>query len=156
MNYDIFINEWIRRSERKEGQDFVDIGDKFISLWIAFNAWQKDKFGETDNDAKLIKKVIDFGPMKEVFDKFKQNNIELTHLEECRIINMKFPDDQSKASSYDGSFESLIKSFYAIRCNLFHGRKNFDDNETDKKLVQLAYQILNPLFKKYLKDKENF
>lgn len=151
----IFIKEWIRRSERNVEKDFVDIGDKFISLWIAFNAWQKDMFGEAEKEVMLIEKVSNFDPMKKVFIEFKRDNKKLDELAEFRVIDRRFPDNESKTVSYNGSFESLIKSLYAIRCNLFHGRKNFDDNESDRKLVELAYYILNPLFKKYLKDKEN-
>ena len=60
--------------------------------------------------------------------------------------------NDEKNKKYDGTFESLIRTIYQIRCNLFHGRKDINDDEKDIKLVYLAYDILLPLFKKYLSN----
>ncbi|MBU2494875.1 MAG: hypothetical protein KJ571_19815 [Bacteroidetes bacterium] len=151
MDYNIFIKEWVKRSERKEGEDFIDIGDKFISLWIAFNAWLKSQFGENKYDCDLKNDLISFSPMEDVFNEFKNNNKELDRLRNYKVKNMKFPEDESKKKSYNGSFSLLIEVLYEIRCNLFHGRKDLNsDDQIDKELVELAYKILSPLFKKYL------
>ena len=150
MDYNIFIEEWIKRSDRKEGEDFIDIGDKFISLWIAFNAWLKSKFGENKSDHDLRNELINFSPMEDIFNELKNNNKELDQFKNYRIKDMKFIEDESRMKNYDSTFKSLVESLYAIRCNLFHGRKNYNDNQTDKELVELAYKILSPLFKKYL------
>lgn len=150
MDYNIFIDEWIKRAEREEGRDTIDIGDKFISLWIAFNAWLKSRFGEKINDGELIKKVINFQPLVDIFNEIKHDQkfkYLFLDLGQYEILNMQDPENESKKKSYDGSFNSLISSIYAIRCNLFHGRKNFQEDENDKKLVCLAYKILLPLFK---------
>ena len=152
MDYNNFIKEWIRRSDREENKDFVDIGDKFISLWIAFNAWLKSQFGEKKCDRDLKNNLISFSPIESVFNEFKKDNKELAKLRNYRIKNMKFPEDELKKISYDGSFKSLIEVLYEIRCNLFHGRKDINDDEKDIKLVYLAYDILLPLFKKYLSN----
>ncbi len=156
MDYNTFITGWIKRAERKERDDQIDMGDKFISLWIAFNAWLKKEFGEATRDHELLDKVIGFEPMENAFKNLKIENSEfqktLLILKNYSIIDMRYPEDKSKQKNYNGSFESLMESFYMIRCNLFHGRKNFEDNEKDKKLVFLAYRILLPLFKKYLNN----
>ncbi len=158
MDYNIFITKWIKRSERKETKDFVDIGDKFISLWIAFNAWMKNKFGEAKNDSDLIEETIDLKEMEGIFENLKKKDDEfqrlLLVLQNYIIVDMRYPEEQSRKINYNGSFKSLIKSLYKIRCNLFHGRKNIEDNKNDKKLVCLAYKILLPLFKTYLKKRE--
>ena len=44
INYEIFADKWLERAERRKV--FVDDGDRFISLWIAFNGWMKGKYGE--------------------------------------------------------------------------------------------------------------
>lgn len=152
MNYDIFIEEWLRRSDREENKDFIDMGDKFISLWIAFNAWLKSQFGENKPDSVLKDNLINFLPMESVFNEFKKENKKLVKLKDYKIINMQYPEDEKKEKNYDGSFKSLIESLYQIRCNLFHGRKSFEDNQIDKELVKLAYKILSSLFKKYLEN----
>ena len=43
-DYKQFTKKWLERAERDKV--CVDKGDKFISLWIAFNAWMREKFGE--------------------------------------------------------------------------------------------------------------
>lgn len=43
--------------------------------------------------------------------------------------------------------------FIRSGCNLFHGRKLIKENEIDRQLVHLAFDILHPLFKKYLKKR---
>lgn len=158
MDYNIFVKEWIKRSERKEGKDYIDIGDKFISLWIAFNAWLKSSFGEAKADFQLIDEVVKLEEMNNVFEKLKKDNNEfqqlLVYLQGYSVVDMRYPKDEDKKISYDGSFDLLIRSLYAIRCNLFHGRKNIDDDKKDRELVFLAYQILLPLFKEYLSDNE--
>ncbi len=156
MNYDNFITRWIERAERKEGHDPIDMGDKFISLWIAFNAWLKKEFVEAKTDHDLIEEVVGFRPIEDTFEDLKIENGEfqktLLILKKYSIKDMRHPDDKSKQKNYNSSFESLIRSIYLIRCNLFHGTKNIEDDKTDKDLVSLAYKILLPLFKKYLNN----
>jgi hypothetical protein len=152
-DYSNFLREWIRRSGRKEGRDYIDIGDKFISLWIAFNGWMKSEFGEKKWDKDLKDELINFSPMEVVFNIFKNGNNDLALLAKYKIKNMRDPENEKLKQGYDGSFKSLIEVLYSIRCNLFHGRKNVTDNENDKELVGLAYKILSPLFKKYLEEK---
>lgn len=55
---------------------------------------------------------------------------------------------------YDGSFETLVDVIYNVRNNLFHGRKNIQDNKKDFELVVLSYRILRRLFTEYLKKYE--
>lgn len=153
MDYNIFITEWVKRSKRREGKDYIDMGDKFISLWIAFNAWAKNKFGETKSDSDLIKETINFTEMKDVFRNLKKDDEFqqlLLVLQNYSIADMRYPEEKSKKIKYDGSFKSLVESLYRIRCNLFHGRKNLEANKDDENLVRLAYKILSALFKKYL------
>jgi hypothetical protein len=87
----------------------------------------------------------------------KENNSEfkekLEELSRYRVISMRYPNSISKAKDYDGTFDSFIDVIYQIRCNLFHGRKNVDENKTDYDLVTLAFDLLFPLFKKYITER---
>ena len=76
----------------------------------------------------------------------------LQELSKYTVINMKYPNDPRKTLTYDGTFSSLMEVLYSIRCNLFHGRKDVGENEKDIQLVSLAYRILLPLFRRYLKE----
>ena len=56
LDWRIFTREWLIRAERDE-HDSIDDGDRFISLWIAFNGWMRGKFGEDLPDRQYINNV---------------------------------------------------------------------------------------------------
>ena len=152
INYQYFTQKWLKRAERDKV--YVDEGDKFISLWIAFNGWMKGKFGEERHDRYLITKVKNFEDIKRVFEDLKSNNTHfaenLAKLGEYSVADMRAINVTERTKRYDSTYESLIEVIYQIRCNLFHGRKDTRDNEKDFELICLAYNILLPLFKEYL------
>lgn len=152
INYEYFTQRWLERAERNNV--IVDEGDKFISLWIAFNGWMKGKFGEDKTDRNLINDVKSLEDIKSVFNDLKRDNHlfseNLIKFGEYTVSDMRDIDDGNRIRRYDGIFESLIEVIYQIRCNLFHGRKDTREDEKDFELICLSYNILLPLFKEYL------
>ena len=152
IDWRIFTERWLERAER--GHRIIDDGDRFISLWIAFNGWMRGKFGEDIGDRCQIESVKRMQDFKEVFNKLKKETPAfkeyLEELENITVVNMQFKNNREDIYRYDGSFESLIEVIYQVRCNLFHGRKNIEEDKKDIELVSLAYRILLPLFKTYL------
>jgi len=169
-DYTDFIKTWLHRSKRQ--RKYVDEADRFICLWIAFNAWLKQHYGEEWKDTELLfggirkkgndtKKTDGLAGSTEfntIFDELQSNdkryNILLDQLKnEGKICDMRYPDDDSKAEQFLGDFKTFIKVVYQIRCNLFHGRKNPDDKDTpDYRLIILAYKLLLPFFEEILKS----
>jgi len=153
--WDIFTERWLARAERSL-KERIDDGDRFISLWIAFNGWMRGTYGEDKDDRVLLDKVKNSSKFHNVFLSMKGREPEfsdnLLELGKYTVINMKYPNDPRKTLTCDGTFSSLMEVLYSIRCNLFHGRKDVSENEKDIQLVSLAYQILLPLFKRYLKE----
>ena len=151
IDYEFFTDKWLERAQRRE--ESVDDGDRFISLWIAFNGWMKGKFGEDKRDEELIDKVKKLEDIRNLFRVLKERNPrfskDLVKLSNYTVADMRHIDNTNRIRQYDGTFESLIDIIYQIRCNLFHGRKGED--EKDLKLISLSYAILLPLFKEYLK-----
>lgn len=147
----IFVDRWLERAERHNVQ--VDDGDRFISLWIAFNAWMKGKYGELKRDRELINKVKKNNDLSKLFDELKSKDIDfLENLKKIKglpVDDMRHMDAKGRTKVYKGTYESLIDVLYQIRCNLFHGRKDSTKNEKDFELIRLAYKILIPLFKAY-------
>ena len=153
INHRIFTRKWLERVERKRKS--VDDGDRFISLWIAFNGWMKGKYGEDKNDWTLLDSVEQDEEFKRVFYDLSQNEpVFANHLNKLGEYSVDDMRGRDQAVRYDGQFESLIEVIYRIRCNLFHGRKNLEEDKRDFELVRLAYRILLPLFKKYLSTYE--
>ena len=151
IDYKWFTERWLERADRVNEE--VDITDKFISLWIAFNGWMRRKFGEDKRDNFLIKSVIELNEIKNVFNDLKDKNSfseNLGELGKFTVKNMRFPDDENNEKKYDGSFKSLIWTIYNVRCNLIHGRKDPQENKKDLKLICISYNILKPLFNDYI------
>jgi len=151
INYEHFTEKWLERAEREN--ENIDKADKFISLWIAFNGWMKGKFGEGLRDRDLIDEVKKLEEIKIVFNDLESDflfNQNLIRLGAYDVIDMRDIDSKDKIKRYNGTFESLIETVYQVRCNLFHGRKNTEENDKDFDLICISYDILLPLFKKYL------
>jgi hypothetical protein len=152
INWRIFTEKWLQRAER--GQCIIDDGDRFISLWIAFNGWMRGKFGEDKTDRYQIDSVKEIQDFKGVFDNLKITDPEFKeHLDKLgglSVVDMRFRNGREEIVRYNGTFESLIEVIYQIRCNLFHGRKDVEEDKKDFDLVSLSYQILLPMFKAYL------
>ena len=152
IDWGIFTERWLARAER--GRCIIDDGDRFISLWIAFNGWMRGKFGEALNDRKQIESVKVMQDFRKIFNQLREENLAfkecLEKLEGLSVVNMQFKQNQEDVYRYDGTFESLIELIYQVRCNLFHGRKDIDEDKKDFELVRLSYRILLPLFRKYL------
>ena len=148
----IFTDKWLARAER--GEQYIDDGDRFVSLWIAFNGWMKGKFGEDTAERSQIESVKTILDFQDVFNNLKLKNNEFRmHLDEFEripVVDMRFKKGLETIFRYDGTFESLIEVIYQVRCNLFHGRKNINEDTKDFNLVSLSYKILLPLFKAYL------
>ncbi len=149
---ELFTKQWLKRAEREN--EIIDDGDKFISLWIAFNSWLKHKYGESKNDNELLNEVIQNSDFEKAYKELEIHNIQfkryLDELAAFSVINMKHYQDRGKDLDYDGSFSSLMRTIYQIRCNLFHGRKDIEVDKNDQKLVELALKILLLMFKEYL------
>jgi len=114
----------------------------------------KKKFGEKKTDRDLIKDTKALNEMIDVFNDSKENDMpfknNLNKLRKYSIADMREISNANRTKKYDGTFESLIDTIYQIRCNLFHGRKNPEEDKNDYELICLAYGILLSLFEKYL------
>ena len=152
IDWRIFTKGWLERAER--GWGIIDDGDCFISLWIAFNGWMSGKFVNAITDKDKIESVKNMQDFKDVFNHLRGNDFAfkecLDKLEGISVVKMQFRRNREQVFRYDGTFESLIEVIYRVRCNLFHGRKNIDEDKKDFELVELSYRILLPLFKAYL------
>jgi len=152
MEYDVFIREWLKRAERGENEP-VDDADRFISLWIAFNGWLKKKYGEKTNDRKMVESAKGNKTLKEIFRELSDGDTNfktnLNQLMRYIVIDMRDPSDEQREKRCTGGFESFLDTIYQIRCNLFHGRKNFEEDKKDRELVTLALKLLRPLFKRF-------
>ncbi len=136
------IDNWYNRSKDKKLDEF----DRFISLWISFNAWGCHETG-FDVDRKMLDDLKKNPKMEDSYNKAKESESFLKSL--CEMVDKKVLTYRSKPKEVwldnEKSLDCLLEVIYRIRCNLFHGRKvPFDGN--DAKLVKWARMILTPIF----------
>lgn len=159
MEYAHFTEGWLRRAERPNDVK-LDYGDRFISLWIAFNGWLKKEYGEALFDKDLIDAVKNNDQMVKTFNILKSDYKEFitnfSKLKWYNVMDMRYNNSQAINCRTKEDFGEYIAVIYRVRCNLFHGRKNISDSKDDYNLVVLAYKTLLPLFKEYLRENPMF
>ena len=135
------INNWYNRSNDEN----LDEIDRFISLWISFNAWGCHETN-TDVDRNMLDSLKKNQKMKESYNKAKKDE----HF--SKILSERIGDEITKRGQNkhvkldDGkSLDSVLDVIYQIRCNLFHGRKD-PDTVRDEILIKWAYEILTKIF----------
>ena len=142
------ILNWVNRSQGRS-MEFTAF-DKFISLWIAFNAWVTYK-SNSDRDIDMIEWVKKKSELPNMFKNLiESNKVFVSDLQslkaKCPVIDMR-PRRKAKKKSINDikNFNEVIDVIYQIRCNLFHGQKGADE-QRDLELVDLAFRVLTEIF----------
>jgi len=145
------IDNWYNRSKDEKIDEF----DRFISLWISFNAWGYHEI-ETDKDRQMIDDLKKNQKMLESYDKAKLDKQFMKKLHDISNDKIKTykPKPEYVWLDNDKSLNTLLEMIYKIRCNLFHGRKD-RNTERDKNLVKWARIVLTCIFD-HLKDRDDF
>jgi len=143
--------------EAAVAQYFYDFGkrslsdcQRFISVWIAFNAWMKGRFGTKLTDKTLITSIKNDDFVNQTFDHLKQSSLSfaeaLGSFSDCEIMNSK----TSAIYKYDGTFGSLMETLYTLRNNTFHGAdmswgKNSAQHDLAAEIIhKLLERLMNP------------
>lgn len=144
------VVRWHERSKSNE-LEVKDIFDRFICLWIAFNAWGNG-VTRTDQDAQMIDELARDPQLREVFGRclkepgfrervaeIKGRGIPRYGLDRRGMLRTPF------VLADETSLDQVLHAAYYIRCNLFHGRKVPSD-EWDVILVDWAYFVVGRIF----------
>lgn len=132
----IIMNNWIEKSE-SEIHNF----NKYIALWIAFNAYYSSATNSHYDSASL--KILKEKEELKAWYLGIANGDDISNLLPILpITNMKSETDVKINSRED--FASILETLYQIRNNLFHGSKS-DHVERDEEVVKLALPILRQL-----------
>lgn len=143
---------WWKKSQKED-----DVFDRFICLWIAFNALYGIKSGSNQDQIKsLIEELYDdaYDIILENIDFFytpiKNLNPSIRRLDTSNYIR------ELKASSNNrDKLVQLMYCIYQVRCNLFHGGKT-PDSDRDYKVVRNACKILQQFFDIYSSLEKDF
>jgi len=140
------VVQWFDRSQ--DTVNWPSIFDRFIFLWIAFDAWGSNESGQIND------KMIDWvktSRMKVIF-RVLRNDLEPLLLVLSKKGDIPNHLGRKRVGLHDPhDFHKLMEVLYQIRNNLFHGHKSPGDNE-DIEIVTLAYGILSPLMKPLVEE----
>lgn len=140
------IRRWFEKSKRQR-----NAFDRFISLWISFNAFyaaehlresERQQLNNINNDYKNFFVELTRSNPK-YFQDFK-TYIETKTKNAGFIQDLRFPIGQEKHKRRYANLGSLceyLDCVYQVRCNLFHGGKNLEDGQ-DQEIVSRAYSSL--------------
>jgi hypothetical protein len=139
------IKKWYLRSQG-ENIEF-SVVDRFISLWIAFVSWSEFvSNGETDREIIEWLKKSTF--LLEIFKELKKDHEFADALLELRGIPIhRYIRDEQVTINNLKDFSEVLEFIYVVRCNLFHGHENLDDDY----FVKNSFTILNKIFSKVIK-----
>jgi len=123
----------------------------------------RKEFGENLRDTELIaqaKRHIGFQKSFDDLLKTMPFQYHFYQLQGIPVRDMRTAENSDEVKEIgviavgNESFGELLDAIYAIRCNLFHGRKNPEDiYGTDYTLIFLAYNLLLPIVRYYLENK---
>jgi hypothetical protein len=154
----MFYENWLAKADAYNRQDLSDLFDKFTSLYVLFNSLYiqvmtelalagekipkdyKDKKAATDYVAQYLRArhYLDRLLNDEASVNAFQAICQIIEREEFHIIidcNLPRRDLDLELLKYLQSrisqekAKSILSLFYHIRCNLFHGQKNFEERQ---------------------------
>ena len=151
----------------ERGKQETDPFDKFIDMWISYNAIYGDTHGkhEIDRVANCVGNIYSRNAQKcnillstedaQYFGKRK--------IVDCKNSEYTTEDSRAKIEYYNPSnykscaeaFENLIKCIYKVRCNLFHGDKTPSgpaDFNDDTEIVTHAGAVMQSILDIYFSE----
>lgn len=116
---------------------FLDMAPVFQSLWLYNN--EIDPWNLTEDRYQFIKKVSERDPYI-VSIRNGQENRFAAFSPACAL------DHIQSNENIPADWPHLISMIYQVRCNLFHGGKNYN-RDSDRKFIELAYKVLWDVWK---------
>ncbi len=144
MNLREIITNWVKIS-RQQAFETNDVFFRFMSLWIAFNAYFTFKYGnirDTEKPQRFAQEQKTGKRHQELLqtDSVYENGVAT--IAEKGVTELKSRKHYTIADTRD--LCQVMDCIYTIRCNLFHGNKLTDDLR-DQKLVAASLAILDKL-----------
>lgn len=136
------VRGWYLNKAKNETDEFY----KLLCLWICFNAWLSH-IVEENSDARMIQSLID-NPSFDLSRAYRSMAQTTTGKQALIDFSSMSPIADSREMRPEivirdaQDRESIIRGIYRVRCNLFHGGKNYNEIR-DKKLVKCANRVLD-------------
>lgn len=178
-----FYSNWLTKVNSYEENNLSDIYDKFVSLFVLYNFLYNQihdklvvaeilKPGRLFDKNMATKDVLKFIRADELIESLlKEDAADFNFKNLCEIIekwdfNIIVRDGQGnrskdlkllkemRSSNNHIKSKALLEYIYHIRCNLFHGDKNYEENQRSL-LISINYflhKIVELIYKKLSSD----
>lgn len=116
--------------------------NRFLKLWIAFNALYAVRFDRVRGDRNQVRRFARWAPVVAAHERGLGERVYRRSVEsigEFGVYNFERAQRIHVSQPYSSS--DMFEAVYQIRCNLFHGRKT-PRNLRDAQLVQAGASIL--------------
>lgn len=147
INPEVVARNWLSKSL----QD-TDVFDQFVYAWFAFNALYSENMTDQNRELDAILTTV----QNQVWSIEPRKLSALMSSGAVRFFETRIIRDMRKPER-DTSFshkrlanrnnndriraEALFRILYTVRCNLFHGNKNFAD-DSDTAVIRNAAEIM--------------
>ncbi len=151
---------WMVKASSYKEKDLNSYFDKYFSLFVAYNILynqiseklfiqkkiKKDRYGRFSDKASATKYITLFIDKSILKDTLCVNSItEIFNLIPA-YFNITNNDNKLKSNwETKNDVQSILEILYGIRCNMFHGSKDFKDDQI--KLLIPAIKLLEELNK---------
>lgn len=136
----------ISRRWYDKGKPETDEFDKFIYLWISFNALYSEVIAKGEKEQ--IKGFVNryYNPVFDSLISSENNNFfKTTEIKDCKLGNKgstkRYIETLKGNSNSKNKIIALILCVYQARCNLFHGDK-IPQDYNDKQIAMNAGNVL--------------
>jgi hypothetical protein len=137
---------WLAMSDKAEGGAGVEEGtNRFITLWIAFNALYAMHFDDLKHDSEQVRAFSRWSTAMAAHQLCLENpnyTSALADLAERGVYNYK--KKRTEQLPDHANLEQVMVLVYQVRCNLFHGRKCPTDLR-DQTLIRAAHTVIRRL-----------
>ncbi|MBR1916120.1 MAG: hypothetical protein IJ830_06780 [Alphaproteobacteria bacterium] len=147
------MEKWLKYLEA-EGDDEKSKVIKFIILWMAYNQWYNETYPKINGDknralqlSQDCKASTAYKDLKTKFlNSFKYiSSVDCEDGQRDRLWKDSEKENEILFNDQNCDLKQFLTLTYQIRCNFFHGSKEYD--EANKKLIAWAYDSLHLLFK---------
>ena len=145
------VMRWYGKARRE-----TDVFSEFVYLYFCINALMSNLSGERTDRGALNWLYTNDNPLRDVWERFHQRkSIDdcIARLRRLAPVPTHRPVHvpQHLVISDAGAMNEVMDYIYQVRCNLFHGRKDPQDN-MDAAYVRACNGILKPLVREVIAD----
>lgn len=140
------IKAWVNLADKESphlsGRE--DVYFRFMALWVGFNAFLTREYKHIRGDREKVRAFANESSSASLHREELSTPIYSKAVEDLKERGVKDMQNINRVYGINSSecFTEVMECVYQVRCNLFHGDKQVDD-ERDNKLVEAAHAIVS-------------